>query len=252
MNWLLLRGLAREQRHWHEFPELLARRSGASVQRVDLAGAGTEARRLPWPSVAWMARDVARRWPPLESGGAPWSLVGLSLGGMVALELCRLYPRRFAGAVVVNSSSRLTPMVSRLRPEAALALGRAALMQDAVEREARVLELSSMLEPLERVRRAQLAAEFLRDAPATRRTLVSQLLAAARFLPPAPARVQTRLLFVTSRNDALVSPRCSHDLGELYGARVEEHPSAGHDLPLDAPDWLCERLLGFARELRSS
>jgi pimeloyl-ACP methyl ester carboxylesterase len=226
--WLLVRGLARERRHWHEFPRLLAERDGSdAVELVDLPGAGAEHGRVPLPSVAWMARDVARRLPPAvtrASAGAV-SLVGLSLGGMVALELCRLLSGRFSRAVIINASSRLTPPLARLRPCAALGLVRAGLSGDPTLREQQVLELTSTLPAAERARYAGLAAGFAQDAPAT---------------------LGTKLLFLCSENDGLVSPRCSRELAAFYGARYEQHASAGHDLPLDDPAWLCERLVTFA------
>jgi pimeloyl-ACP methyl ester carboxylesterase len=248
MKWLLVRGLTRERRHWHEFPRLLAEHSPlARIELLDLPGAGTEAGRLPLPSVSWMARDIARRWRPAEPGQeAVWGLVGLSLGGMVALELCRLFPRRFARAVIINASSRLTAPLGRLQPRAALVLLRAALTADPLLRERRVLDLTSTLPAAERARYARLSAEVARETPVARRTLVAQLLAAARFLPPAPSAIDARLAFVCSRGDAVVNPRCSHDLAAWYGSPCEEHPSAGHDLPLDDPVWLCERIMTFA------
>jgi pimeloyl-ACP methyl ester carboxylesterase len=247
--WLLLRGLARERRHWHEFPRLLAERDEChQVELVDLPGAGAEFERVPSPSVAWMARDVARRLPPVVTNARAGTVhvVGLSLGGMVVLELCRLLPERFARAVIINASSRLTPPLARLAPRAALGLLRAASMVDPRLRERRVLELTSTLPAAERARYAIMLADLTRDAPVARSTLLSQLLAAARFYPPAPTTLGAKLLFVCSREDALVSPRCSRDLAAFYASGCEEHASAGHDLPLDDPAWLCERVVRFA------
>jgi pimeloyl-ACP methyl ester carboxylesterase len=192
-----------------------------------------------------MARDVARRLPPAgtATGAKPYRLLGLSLGGMVALELCRLFPERFSHAVIINASSRLTPARARLRRGAALELLRAALTPDPARREQRVLDLTSTLPAGERARYARLSAQFARDAPVARRTLLAQLLAAARFRPPETLRV--RLAFVGSRHDAVVSPRCSRDLAALYASPYLEHPSAGHDVPLDDPVWLCEHALAF-------
>src|SRR4051812_46601339 len=120
MSWLLLRGLGREQRHWYEFPERLRELVAPEpVFLLDLAGMGTERERIPAPSVPWLARDVAQRAAQLRSspgrGNNPdtWSLIGLSLGGMVALELCRLWGQRVARAIVINSSSNITSPLAR-------------------------------------------------------------------------------------------------------------------------------------------
>jgi pimeloyl-ACP methyl ester carboxylesterase len=244
VNWLLLRGLAREQRHWHEFSDRLVERlPSGRVQLLDVAGAGTEWRRRPHPSIEWLARDVARRMPEAAANGpSSWGVLGISLGGMIALELCRLLPGRIARAVVVNSSSRLSGPATRFRPLAAARLARVLLCRDDARREEIVLEVTSRLAQGERTRYARLAAEFTRDAPMSPASVLMQLAAAARFSPPS---LVTPLLLVCSRRDGLVNPRCTRDLAAFYGCGFEEHPDAGHDLALDDPDWLCERTLRF-------
>lgn len=249
-DWLLLRGLAREQRHWQEFRErFAARMEGSRVHCIDLAGAGTEHAVLPRPSVSWMARDVARRVRGFAgpAGAAErWSLVGLSLGGMVALELCRLFPLQIDRAVIINSSSRLTPASARIRPLAALQLLRAASLSDPLGREQIVLRLTSALPEPERARYARRAAEFARDAPPSRWAALAQLLAARRFQPPERSLIRARLAFVCSRQDGLVSPRCTRDLAAWFGRPYQEHAWAGHDLALDDPVWLCEHIAQLA------
>jgi pimeloyl-ACP methyl ester carboxylesterase len=250
MNWLLLRGLAREQRHWHEFRPLCCERLGAErVHVLDVAGVGTEHHRTPRPSLEWLARDLARRLPTFsapDGAGGRWSVLGLSLGGMIALELCRLFPQRLRSAVIVNASSRLSSSPARLRPGAMMELLQASMSRDPVRREAVVLGLTSALPESDRLRYARLAAEFTRDAPISGRSVLAQLLAAARFVPPARREIAARLLFVCAREDRLVDPRCTRDLAAWYGAESNQHAWAGHDLALDDPLWLCDRIERFA------
>ena len=165
---------------------------------------------------------------------------------MIALELSRLYPERIARAVIVNASSRLSKAQSRLRPAAALELLRAALSPDSTRRERRVLGVTSALPASEREPFVCVAAEFVRDAPVSRASVLAQLMAAGRFSPPARAALRAQLRFVCARNDALVNPRCTRDLASWYGTASVEHPWAGHDLPLDDPEWLCDRIEEFA------
>ncbi len=247
MNWLLLRGLGREQRHWRDFPSAFSASVGEGrVHLLDVAGTGTEHRSLPLPSIQWLARDVAVRLLSLPTNGdGRWSLLGLSLGGMLCLELCRLLPDKVRQAVIINASSRLTPARARLRLGALPQLLQALSLRDAPRREGVLLALTSSLPPAERARYAESAARFASDAPVRGVALASQLLAAARFAPPEPESVRARLLFIASRNDALVSPVCTRTLAWLYQATYEEHPAAGHDLPLDDPYWLCERVTRF-------
>lgn len=244
-SYLLVRGLAREAAHWHDFPDVLAARSGARVERVDVAGCGTQRRRVPVPSVPWLARDVARRFREL-AGAAPasgWEIIGLSLGGMIALELCRILPGFFERAVIINASSRLTPVGERLRPRGVLTLLRALGSSNALTRERNVLAITSSLPLQTRGRYAERAAAIAEARPTSRASVLAQLLGAAWFVPPPRRALSVPLTFVCSRHDRLVSPRCTRDLAAFYAGSVLQHPWAGHDLPLDDPDWLCERLV---------
>ena len=78
--------------------------------------------------------------------------------------------------------------------------------------------------------------------------MLAQLLGAARFVPPPPDVIGAKLTFIGSRHDRLVSMRCTRDLAAFYSCAPIEHPWAGHDLPLDDPDWLCARVVALERE----
>jgi pimeloyl-ACP methyl ester carboxylesterase len=247
MNWLLLRGLARERRHWHDFPRVLSRQRGTHrVYLLDVAGVGTEHRVRPRPSLEWLARDLGQRLQALPLPDEGWSLLGLSLGGMLCLELCRLYPDRIRQAVIINASSRLSPLAARLRLGALARLIQVLGSREPRRREHLLLQLTSSLPAAERHGFAERAAAFAIDAPVHPSAVVQQLLAAARFYPPDPRSLRARLLFLASRSDALVDPLCTRDLARFYAASYAEHPSAGHDLPLDDPAWLREHLARFS------
>ena len=68
-----------------------------------------------------------------------------------------------------------------------------------------------------------------------------QLLAAMRHRPP-PRRPPVRMLLLASAQDALVSPRCSQRIAADWYLPLAMHPDAGHDLPLDDPQWLLRRI----------
>ncbi len=248
MDWLLLRGLARERRHWYDFPSCFKERLGVKrVELLDVAGVGTECARAPRPSAQWLARDLARRVEALEppDSGA-WSVLGVSLGGMLALELCRLMPKQVLHAIVINASSRISFPHQRMRPRAASALARIALLPPGTGREEAVLALTAHLSTAARRAHAERAASFARDAPMRSWAVTCQLVAALRFTPPRPRDVRARLLFLCSRRDALVAPSCSWALAARYSAECQEHPWAGHDLALDDPNWLMARVSQFA------
>ncbi len=248
-DWLLLRGLSREKRQWGGFEAVLAGR-GVAVHRLDLPGVG-EAKARPAPAlVELMVEDLRDRLRPTRAAGAggAWGLLGVSLGGMVALEWTYRYPQDFKAAVVVNSSAgNLNPPQERLLLQNLPALLRAGRARDPVQRELILLAISTAKHGEDR-RTASEWAEYLAEHPLDRRVLIRQLVAGLRFRAPPALGVPT--LFVGGAKDTFVSPRCSERLAERYGVPLQIHPEAGHDLPVDEPEWLADRAIGFAEELR--
>jgi pimeloyl-ACP methyl ester carboxylesterase len=252
MKWLLLRGLGREQRHWHDFPARLARDLDASeVSTLDLAGAGTEHGRRSYASIARLAEDVVTRTLRKALAGERLGLIGLSLGGMVALDLAARGRPEIAACVVINSSSRASTTFARMRPRAAGTIVGMLARGDALAREERVLALTSRLPDGARSERARAAAHFALQRPMSRKSFACQLVAAARFRPPPVEQMGTPLLFLSSRGDELVDPRCSADLARRYAAPHVQHPWAGHDLPLDDPDWVSSQIADWWSKLRA-
>jgi pimeloyl-ACP methyl ester carboxylesterase len=235
MRWLFLRGLARDSRHWLDFPRHFERHvTGAEVHCLDLPGVGARSDVAAPTRVTDMAFDVAERWLSIDDGEAPWGILGLSLGGMVTLELCRRYSDRIAAAVVVNASANES-LARRARPKAWPVLLHAACSRDAIVRESTIYRLTTAGEhPF-----TDLAWETASHPP-RRINVVRQLVAAARF--EAPEHLETPLLFLSGLADRLVHPICSEHLAARYAAEWRRHMFGGHDLPLDAPLWICHQV----------
>ena len=242
-TWVLLRGLAREARHWGDFGNALAAQLGPAhrVLVLDLPGNGVRHGETSPATVAAIAAagraDLSRR-----GIGPPYVLVALSLGAMVALEWCEAAPQELVGCVLLNTSLRgLSPFWQRLRPRNWLPL--AALLRPgmtAEQREARVLQLTSSA-PARHAAAVQRWAAIARQYPVTPRNALRQLLAAARYRPPV-RRPAVPLLVLASAGDGLVSPRCSQQLAAHWQVPLALHPGAGHDLPLDDPDWVLREI----------
>jgi pimeloyl-ACP methyl ester carboxylesterase len=246
-RWLLLRGLGRERRHWFGFADRLSSTLQVPCEPFDLPGVGEGRFETVPVSVAATAEVVSNRLARWMDGvGGPVGVFGLSFGAMVGLELCRSQPGWFSHAVVVNSSSRWSPPWLRLRPDGVWLVARSLLSQDVVERETRIYELTLG----ERVRSAReyasVAAGFGVKRPVERQTVVKQLVAASRFLP---RDVWQPVLVLSGKRDRLVAPSCSVDLASALGAVHLQHERAGHDLPLEEPEWVTEQV---ARWLDSS
>jgi pimeloyl-ACP methyl ester carboxylesterase len=117
---------------------------------------------------------------------------------------------------------------------------------DASRREKAVLRLTSS-RPERPEKQAEWAA-YARQNPVSPPNALRQLLAAAGYraprLKPGPP-----VLILGSAGDRLVNPQCSHRLARYWQAAFAEHPSAGHDLPLDDGAWVAGQVAQWSRNL---
>ncbi|RYF18556.1 MAG: alpha/beta hydrolase [Comamonadaceae bacterium] len=244
-TWVLLRGLARESRHWGEFPRLLqqALPAGDEVLALDLPGNGSRWRERSPASVEALAEAARAEWQRRGAPG-PVVLVALSLGGMVALQWAMRHTAEVRGCVLVNSSLRGLAMPwQRLRPRALAELLFVALRGDAHARERRVLRLTSNYPVCDAT--AEDWTAHARSAPVSRANMLRQLLAAARFRAPRAAP-PVPLLLLASTQDRLASVLCSRAMARAWQAPLVEHPTAGHDLALDEPAWFARQVAQWA------
>jgi pimeloyl-ACP methyl ester carboxylesterase len=248
-TWLLLRGLTRETGHWAGFGEALWQGlPHANVVALDLPGNGAlHAARSPG-SIAEMVADcraeVARR-----GLHGPLYLLAMSLGAMVATEWAYRAPQELAGCVLINTSfAPLSPFYRRLRPRNYVRLLRLAVGRAGPElwEQAILAMTSNRAEALAPVLPAWTALR--RQHPVRAGNALRQLLAAARYRvrPKAPA---VPLLLLGSEQDRLVDVRCTLAAAQRWGSPVRLHPWAGHDLPLDDPDWVIAQVQAWQRRL---
>jgi len=248
-TWVLLRGLAREARHWHEFPAALARALPVydRVVALDLPGNGARCQEASAWSVGGLAAavraDLERR-----RLAAPCVLVGLSLGGMVALQWS-LHDPGVAGCVAINTSlGRLSPPWRRFHPAAARPL--ASVLPPwtpAAAREQAILHLTSHRPFAPRL--VQRWAGYALEAPTSGCNALRQLVAAARWRGP-PGAPAVPVLLLASTGDRLASVRCSRAIAQAWRVPLREHPWAGHDLTLDDPRWAAAQVARWWQEAR--
>jgi pimeloyl-ACP methyl ester carboxylesterase len=237
MRWLLLRGLTRERRHWSRFPEIFEAATGARTTTVDLPGVGTEVGGISPSTIEEIVDHVRGRWP---RSGEPWSLLGISLGGMVAASWVHRFPDDFTRVVMINSSAGgLSPPYHRLRFGNLPRLIRSVVSRDLVERELGILALTTATHSKNRIL-AEEWAGYLREAKPSGRVAIAQIMAALRFR--APPKLPIPALILAAECDRFTDPSCSRRLAEHFGAELRLHPSAGHDLPLDDPEWVATQV----------
>jgi pimeloyl-ACP methyl ester carboxylesterase len=243
-RWVLLRGLTREAGHWGDFTRQLGDRleSENAVLALDLPGNGAlHAVDSPAnvPAMAAACRDR------LATMGArpPYVLVAMSLGAMVALQWAHRFAPEVAGCVLINTSLRgRSAFWERLRPHNYLRLCRLLLPgRSPSEREREVLAMTSA-RPQDHSAALLRWTAIARERPVSRVNALRQLAAAARYSAPA-SRPAVPMLVLASSCDSLVSPRCSERLAAQWELPLRLHPDAGHDLPLDDPEWVVQQVV---------
>ena len=240
MNWLLLRGLARQSQHWGDFPERLAEAlPGDRVYLRDLPGTGSRNAQASPKTIPAIREAVQAACDDLP---VPLILVGLSLGGMVALDWAIRSPKSIAGVVAINSSSGWSPSWQRLQPRRWGRVLAGLADPDSERREARIWHLTS--NNTEQPGVLTHWCQLHKQSPVTRRTALRQIFAAARYHPTSRSP-EMPVLLLASRADRLVDPRCSGKLAQLWNCKLVLHDRAGHDLPLDDPEWVLARLMAF-------
>ncbi len=248
-NWLFLRGLSREQRHWGTFPQVFERATGGDrVFLLDLPGTGTENGRASPKTIEGIADDVRRRWESLrDANQGPWGLLGISLGGMVAMAWTAAHPNDFTRLVLASTSAgNLSPPLERFDWKIVPAALRSLFERDPVKREERILGFTTRL--LED--RAPVAEEWARiqlDRPVARAVVITQLRAAARY--QAPPRIDVPTLILAGARDPMANPSCARLLASELGAPFEIHPGAGHEIATDAPEWVADRVAAWLKEV---
>jgi len=241
-TWIFLRGLTRESRHWGRFPETFRQAlPDAQVHTPDLPGNGTL---YAQESPARVEEMVERCRAQLSGQGIapPYHLLAMSLGAMVAVAWAARHPEEIRGCVLINTSLRpFSPFHRRLKPGNYLRLLKLAWPGGSErDRESAILALTS--------RHAERPAEILenwiayrRQYPVSARNALRQLRAAMRYRAPR-AKPQAPILVLGSRHDALVDSSSSRQLATRWHTALAEHPTAGHDLPLDDGAWVAEQV----------
>jgi pimeloyl-ACP methyl ester carboxylesterase len=246
-TWLLLRGLVRETRHWGDFPARLSRALGhADIIMLDLPGNGRLHLQRSPASIAALT-EACRQQLQQRGLQPPYQLLALSLGAMVACDWSTRHAQEVRRAVLINTSLRpFSPFYQRLRPRNYAALAGLLLHgHDLHARERLILQLTSNRPPppglLDDWR------EYARQCPLQPGNALRQLAAAMRYRasPQAPA---ADLLLLCGAADRLVNPHCSATLARQWQVPLYSHPDAGHDLPLDAPDWVVTQVQRWLRE----
>ncbi|MCC1497741.1 alpha/beta fold hydrolase [Alcanivorax sp. 1008] len=249
-TWVLLRGLIREQRHWGGFPEQMqAALPEDRIVTVDLPGNGSLCQ-TPSPTRIEDMVAALRKSLSDQDLRPPFHVVALSLGAMTTISWINDYPGEVAAAALINSSvARFSPFWQRLRPANYRSIVMDGLLaRSLIQKERAILAMTTNLTDTQTQEDLAVEwAEFARQNPVSRANSLRQLLAAARFHAPIRLAGSAPVLIVNGAGDRLVDPRCSAAMARGWGLPIRVHPTAGHDLTLDAGEWAAEVLQQWVR-----
>lgn len=241
-HWILLRGLVREQKHWGDFPELLQNSLGTNNQLhcLDLKGMGTEAGHHFPKNMRDCVDDLRSR---LHLQGLRKSrpiILSMSLGSMCAMEWAHLYPNELSGLVLINTSARnLAKPTDRLSLGAMKSFIKIIQIKDKLERERRILKLTSQFHKSNEDL-TKFWASFAPELTDFLRVGLAQFWVASQY--KAPNQISIPSLVLSSARDELANPICSANLAEKLNVKNHVHLGAGHDLTLDDPKWVIQKL----------
>jgi pimeloyl-ACP methyl ester carboxylesterase len=263
-HWILLRGLAREARHWNDFPEKLEqalskRGDLARVDALDLPGAGRFSEMKSPLSIGEMTEfargkfiEIRRRLR--ERGETPperTRLVAVSMGGMIAADWMGRWPDDFKECVLINTSfAGFSPMHHRLRPVAMKHILGTIRKRTRIEQTMHEMDL--VVNTLDKNSRREIAEKwktYFDERPFTLENLTRQLFAASLFRAPGE-KPDPPTLVLYSEHDRMVSPECSREIVRRWGTDSAVHPTAGHDLTLDDAEWVIEKMLAWETKLK--
>ncbi len=249
-HWLLLRGLGRTTEHWLDFPKKLEAQ-GYTCVSLDLPGIGSESHKSTPFTISAMTADLRRRMRNHDWTNNNWGVLGVSLGAMVALDWANRHPKDFSKAVVINTSSRDTGEIWQRLSPFGMYKSLEAIFQsgNSKGKEKAILDMVSNLKNKDLKTLGAMEA-IARKHPLSLTNFSKQLIAASRFM--APEKIDIPTLLLASIKDHMVDVRCSKQLAERLQQPIKFHPTAGHDIPLDDPDWVIERVVEFDNEIPDS
>ena len=210
---------------------------------LDLPGHGRSSKPAGWLSIEDMAFQVA--FLVKEQAKSPVHVVGLSLGGAVAMQLALDYPETVRSLTLVNTFARLhsgsNGFFRKLVRLSFVALGR-------MDRVGEWVAAGLFPEPDQELLR-QAAAERIASNP--RGAYLRAIWAAARFdIRDRLNEIDTPVLVVAGELDKTVSMDAKKELAShIPGAHLVVIPDSGHATPIDAADAFNRTLLDFLSKL---
>jgi pimeloyl-ACP methyl ester carboxylesterase len=248
---VLLHAFPVDKRLWDDVVDRVAE-SGWDVVVPDLRGFGESAfgddEPDDEPALSWMARDVLDILDRLGVNSAV--VVGLSLGGYVAMELLRQDATRVAGLVLMDTKASADTDEARENRLRVAEQVQAAGSTDALAR-AMLPNLLGATTHAERPDVVETVRGWILQADPTGVAWAQRAMAARPDSHADLAALTVPALVVWGTEDA-ISPREEQDsmVEALRDASLVEVPGAGHLTAVEAPEAVAAALVAFLDQVR--
>lgn len=242
-NWVLIRGLVRGVGHWIDLPQALQKAFPEDrFECLEIPGNGVLCDEKS-PSRLQNLMEAVRSQSQFLRDDKQVHIFAMSLGAMIAAAWADQYPAEVKQLVLINSSSaKHSKFYERLRPSNYLKIAEIALGYKTLSTENKETEILAMTANSSE-RRTFALPFWMKESdehPVHITNFIRQLYAASNYEfpsePPAPT------VILASENDHFVNVNCSKNLANSWRCPIYFHPWAGHDLPLDDPQWVIEKL----------
>lgn len=238
-SWIFLRGLARHSVHWGPFIDVFKKHfPNDEIELLDLRGNGEFADSPSFVSVEANVKDLRARSKFLKAGKKV-HLLTISFGSMVGTEWAELYPEDLESLTIMNTSDRKSSyFFDRLRPQNYTNILKLVVQgkdQQSIEKNI----MSLVTNAPEKYK--DWTEKFSQHRLTSKSNFTRQIIAASSYHFP-DHKPKTDVLILASEKDHLVNSACSKRIAEMWKQKAHFHPTAGHDIPLEDPEWVCEEL----------
>lgn len=238
-KWIFLRGLTRGTIHWGRFIEIFKTTyPEVEMEFLDIPGNGDsfleETPVNPRVVITYLSSKSR-----FVKEGSQFHLCGISLGGMVALKWAELYPLQIQSVTVINCSlAQSSDFFERLNPKNYFKIIETILSKNKFIQEQLILSITSN-EQIQNESYLKSFATYSMSHPISKKNFIRQLILAKNIRINS---IKVPLKVICSINDRLVSHKCSEAIAKEFNGYLIVHQTAGHDLPLDEPEWLVKNL----------
>jgi len=240
---VFLHGFPLDSTMWeHQLQSLST--AGHRVVAPDFRGFGRSLSQDPF-TLESLADDVHSLLGPI--GAAPCALVGLSMGGYVALAFARKYPQDLRALVLVDTKAEADSDDAKRGREKMIELARTAGAKGVAD------QMMPKMLAADSAARPQVAGRLRAIMEACPPKTIQHALAAMRDRPDRTGElgsIKVPALVIVGDADAITPPDVAASMaGRIPGAKLATIRGAGHMSPMEQPEQVTAALRSFIQSL---